>query len=69
MRNRRSVDVTLVTQRATVLARIGIAGQRALIPIGPDCLAAPDREPDSTTHCNAQAAMAASMACRPVEAR
>src|ERR1044072_9464440 len=33
----------LVAQRATILARIGAAGQRALVPVDPDRLAAAER--------------------------
>src|SRR3954463_7266487 len=37
-----------VSQRAAVLARIGTAGQRALVPVDPDRLTAAERTDDSS---------------------
>src|SRR6202045_3915631 len=41
--NRVKVAVRSISQRAAVLARIGTAGQRALVPVDPDRLAAAER--------------------------
>src|SRR5215470_2545481 len=40
-------DHALVTERAAVLARIGAAGERALVPVYPDRLAAAERADDA----------------------
>src|SRR5215217_6185458 len=36
-----------ISERAAVLARIGTASERALVPIDPDCLAAAERADDA----------------------
>src|SRR5437868_12253004 len=40
-------DHALVAERAAILARIGAAGERALVPVDPDRLAAAERADDA----------------------